>query len=221
MTPRRLLLLLKVLVNAVKKILRDIGNVTKDTTTTFEYGIVKAFKKELFEKHKKGEEHLSSIPFQVQIRFRRISDGMKLIRVITKSMELTFDRKVAEGDVQLDVLAQHSDNMSSVLAMEGDYSRSRAYGYASSHYMGQFAGSSASNATTFKKWKHDIRDRNDSIQLNQEVESASGLNLSDEEVDEDDEELKEKRAKKSRFRREQRSDEVFSKVSSVQKKKFK
>lgn len=209
------------LANAVKKILRDIGNVTKDTTTTFEYGIVKAFKKELFEKHKKGEEHLSSIPFQVQIRFRRISDGMKLIRVITKSMELAFDRKVAEEEVQLDVLAQHSDNLSSVLAMEGDYSRSRAYGYASHQFMGQFAASSASNAHAFKKWKHDIIDRNDSIQQNQDLESASGLNLSDDEADEDEDQVKEKRAKKSLFRREQRSDEVFSKVSSAHKKKFK
>ena len=209
-------------INEVKKVLRDIGNVTKDSTTTFEYGIVKAFKRELFAKHQKGEEHLSSIPFQVQIKFKRISDGMKLVRVITKSMEIAFDRSVAEQEVQLDILAQHSDQISSALAMEGDYSRSRAYGYASSNVLRNFSKQSSSSAAAFSKWKSDIRDRNESIQMNQEMESASGLNLSDDEDSVDDlDEVEERRKKKSMFRREKRSDEVFSKVSSVQKKKFK
>jgi len=209
-------------INEVKKVLRDIGNVTKDSTTTFEYGIVKEFKRELFAKHQKGEEHLSSIPFQVQIKFKRISDGMKLVRVITKSMEIAFDRSVAEQEVQLDILAQHSDHISSKLAMEGDYSRSRAYGYASSNVLRNFSKQSSSSEAAFSKWKSDIRNRNESIQLNQEMEEASGLRLSDDEDAVDDlEEVEERRKKKSMFRREKRSDEVFSKVSSVQKKKFK
>lgn len=204
----------------MKKVLRDIGNVTSGTITTFDYGIVKAFKKELFEKHKKGKEHISSIPFQVQIRFRRPSDGMKLICVITKSMELAFDRKVAEEDVQLDILAQHSNSVSSTLAMRGDYSHSRAYGYASVQFMGRFAPSSASNAEAFSSWQQNVHQRNAAIHQTQTRERERGLNLSDDEEDRNQEEARSSREKRERVRREHRSDEVFQSISSSRRRGF-
>ncbi len=73
---------------------RDIGNVTRESNLTFEYGIRSNFKKEEF-------NQLKALPFQLQIRYTRL-DGMKCMRTISKSQPVTFDRKVAEDRANIE-----------------------------------------------------------------------------------------------------------------------
>eukprot|EP01114_Cavostelium_apophysatum_P023522 TRINITY_DN888_c0_g1_i2.p1 TRINITY_DN888_c0_g1~~TRINITY_DN888_c0_g1_i2.p1 ORF type:complete len:545 (+),score=140.04 TRINITY_DN888_c0_g1_i2:103-1737(+) len=55
------------------QIVTDVGNVTQESTTTFEYGIRGNFDKKLF-------ANLKELPFQIQIRYTKL-DGMKCLRV--------------------------------------------------------------------------------------------------------------------------------------------
>ena len=69
---------------------RKIGNCSIDTEITFEYGIRKL-------KNEK-KENLKKLPFQLQITFVGL-DGTKAIRVFTKELEFTSDRKTAESSI--------------------------------------------------------------------------------------------------------------------------
>jgi hypothetical protein len=71
---------------------QEIGNVTKDSEITFEYGV------------KHGVEiKEEEVPFQVQITYRKMN-GMKCIRVITTWKPVTKDRDLAEVQSNINVL---------------------------------------------------------------------------------------------------------------------
>lgn len=72
------------------RLLKDIGNVTEDSEVTFEYQMQS---KESLARFK----DLKELPFQVQIRYTKL-DGMKCLRVISKSQPITQKREEAERD---------------------------------------------------------------------------------------------------------------------------
>eukprot|EP00475_Leptophrys_vorax_P037326 TRINITY_DN6417_c0_g1_i1.p1 TRINITY_DN6417_c0_g1~~TRINITY_DN6417_c0_g1_i1.p1 ORF type:complete len:723 (-),score=215.14 TRINITY_DN6417_c0_g1_i1:50-2218(-) len=99
--------------NAITK---DIGNVFQDTEVFFEY---QTRKKEMAK-----FKHLSSLPFQVQIIFTRL-DGAKCARIITRRQKLTLDRKKAQKNVKVDVIAANAAQLSAVHARRGSFVASK------------------------------------------------------------------------------------------------
>eukprot|EP00698_Gefionella_okellyi_P010039 TRINITY_DN257_c0_g1_i1.p1 TRINITY_DN257_c0_g1~~TRINITY_DN257_c0_g1_i1.p1 ORF type:complete len:327 (-),score=105.32 TRINITY_DN257_c0_g1_i1:37-1017(-) len=98
---------------------RDVGNVTSDSTLTFEYELKKAEERTV-------HTQLDQVPFQVLIRYSR-TDGTQCIRVITQTRLITRDRAQAEADVDATVLAANAVQQSARFATTGDYSNSRAW----------------------------------------------------------------------------------------------
>lgn len=76
------------------------------------------------ERSKAADDIPSEVPFQVQITYTDV-DGTKALRVLTQKKPVTRDREVAERDVDLNVLALHTERRSSELALMGDYTASR------------------------------------------------------------------------------------------------
>jgi Sec23/Sec24 trunk domain/Sec23/Sec24 zinc finger len=111
----------------------NIGPVTSSTKISLRYGVVK--KKEQVSEEKNGaasststlgEAPPSAVPFQVIVNYVRVSDGCKLVRVLSAQQVLTTDRSEAEAAADVDVLAHAAKQVAAELALEGGYTQSRA-----------------------------------------------------------------------------------------------
>ncbi len=72
-------------------ITRDVGNVGADTEQTFEFA--PGAKIAQF-------PALTQLPFQLQISYKRL-DGMRCVRVISKILPFSKERKVAEAEARV------------------------------------------------------------------------------------------------------------------------
>jgi len=93
-------------------LVKDIGNVVAGKEMVFAYNF-----------RSKDECDLTGVkqvPFQIQLIYTR-PDGMKCVRVATSLVTLTEDKKEAEKDVDMEMLAVHSVAKAARLAKEGDY----------------------------------------------------------------------------------------------------
>ena len=108
----------------LEKIRRNIGNVTKQTEVTFEFGIrnkqglffeSKCIRPrltclpsilELKDKYQIDLDQLKQLPFQVQVTYTA-SDGSKALRVLTQLKETTENREIAEVNAYRGVLAEN------------------------------------------------------------------------------------------------------------------
>ena len=108
----------------LEKIKRSIGNVTKQTEVTFEFGIRnkqglflegKCIRPrltclpsilELKDKYQIDLDQLKQLPFQVQVTYTA-SDGSKALRVLTQLKETTENREIAEVNAYRGVLAEN------------------------------------------------------------------------------------------------------------------
>lgn len=88
----------------LEKVKRDIGNVTKQTEITFEFGIRK--KEEAKEKYQIDLDQLKQLPFQIQVTYTA-SDGSKALRVLTQLKEATENREIAEINARRTVIAEN------------------------------------------------------------------------------------------------------------------
>ncbi|CAF0993277.1 unnamed protein product [Rotaria sordida] len=86
------------------KIKRDIGNVTKQTEVSFEFGIRN--KQELKEKYNIDLDQIKQLPFQVQVVYTA-ADGSKALRVLTQLKETTENREIAEVNAYRGVIADN------------------------------------------------------------------------------------------------------------------
>lgn len=86
------------------KVVREVGSVTEDTETAFEYGIRSAAELEKY-------ANLKTLPFQVQIHFTKLN-GMRCLRVLSKAQPITRSRAEAEKDLRLEVLAANAAQQS-------------------------------------------------------------------------------------------------------------
>jgi len=94
---------------------REIGNTYNDTEITAEFHPKSAEELEkIFESNTKKE-----LPFQVQIVYTALS-GMKCIRVITRSKEITDNQDEATEDVDISLLGMHANTKAAKLAQQGD-----------------------------------------------------------------------------------------------------
>ncbi|PVD28840.1 hypothetical protein C0Q70_11435 [Pomacea canaliculata] len=64
------------------------------------------------------------LPFQLQIQYTD-ADGTKALRVLTQKKPVTHDRQLAEEMANVGVIGVHAARLSSDLALQGEYSRSR------------------------------------------------------------------------------------------------
>ncbi|CAF3395009.1 unnamed protein product [Rotaria sp. Silwood1] len=86
------------------KIKRDIGNVTKQTEVSFEFGIRN--KQELKDKYNIDLDEIRQLPFQVQVIYTT-TDGSKALRVLTQLKETTENREIAEVNAYRGVIADN------------------------------------------------------------------------------------------------------------------
>jgi len=79
-------------------VVREIGNVTKETELTFEFG--------LREDADIDTKIVNKLPFQLKISYTS-RDGSKILRVLTQMRPTTADRKTAEDCSDRTILASH------------------------------------------------------------------------------------------------------------------
>ncbi|CAF1422223.1 unnamed protein product [Adineta steineri] len=102
----------------LEKIKREIGNVTKQTEVSFEFGIRN--KQELKDKWNIDLDQLQQLPFQVQVIYTA-ADGSKALRVLTQLKEATENREIAEVNAFRGVIAENHIR-STATEMMVDYS---------------------------------------------------------------------------------------------------
>lgn len=83
-----------------------------DSEITFEYRVKS---KQELEKFKQ----LQSLPFQVQIRYSKLN-GMRCLRIISKTQKMTQKKEDAVKDMRVDILASNALNTAFNLAEQGD-----------------------------------------------------------------------------------------------------
>ena len=106
-------------VNSNKNIIRrEIGNVTRNSIMTFEYGIKS--EEELNLLNNFDIHSLKFIPLQSVINYES-TKGMKCIRVISESVETTEEEEELKKDRKAEVIAAHGIQVTSKLARKGLY----------------------------------------------------------------------------------------------------
>jgi len=93
--------------------MRNVGNVSKESSITFEYGMSEV-----------DIGDLKTLPFQVQIHFTRL-DGAKCIRLLSHKQDVTENRDEAELNVNIGVIGLHSVQQTAKIVEDGDYTKAR------------------------------------------------------------------------------------------------
>ncbi|XP_072128507.1 circularly permutated Ras protein 1 [Mobula birostris] len=92
------------------KLVKQVGNVTKDTELTFEFGIK--------ESHIQTLQDNEKLPFQLQLNFTT-RDRRKACRIISQEKHITNNSSLVEESVNITVLGIHAAQLSGRLTMEG------------------------------------------------------------------------------------------------------
>jgi len=184
---------------AENRIVRDVGNVTDDTELAFKYGV------------KPEIENISEkLPFQTQIYYTKL-DGSKYVRVITLVQQTTSDRKIAEQEANVEILAAAAVQKGARLAQEGDYTKARLNNYANLRLIERAANTDEKKkkVENFVKFgeKVDVEMRNI-----QKEEKDEGLRYSDDEDDAGESVEKEKRHARKKMQRKAKRADVTSNV---------
>ncbi|GAM18137.1 hypothetical protein SAMD00019534_013120 [Acytostelium subglobosum LB1] len=106
-------------------ITKYIGNVNEETMVTYEYGKIE---------NKVIDTSLKSLPFQLQITYTTMK-GMKCVRVMTMTQEITTKQEVAEEHADVEVLGINMVQTSSKMASGGDYTSSRFHNMSKNNHM--------------------------------------------------------------------------------------
>jgi len=176
---------------------RDIGNVSKETNVTFEYGVRSDYKKEEF-------NALKELPFQLQIKYTKL-DGMKCMRVISKTQPITFDKKVAEENANVAILGVHTIQNAAKLAAKGEYSKARFYNKSNKVMMDRVAKTEqqmkhvsawSSHARAFEDEMSSVQRKQLDEGIDSDEEDAEMDAMNDEKKEENDEKKEEKEEKK-------------------------
>jgi len=142
---------------------KEIGNITAETIYTFYYGFQDKKKEENEEKnYLSNKENISKVQFQVQVFFTKL-DGMRMMRVFTTNLEVTKNRKIAEENVNIQVIGLGSAQKSAEYAHMGDYTKAQLHTRANQRLMFRNART-ASDERTYTHWirnnenmDHEIR----------------------------------------------------------------
>jgi hypothetical protein len=108
---------------------REVGNVTADAELSFEYQL-----RPTAERRALGIGELTALPFQVQIKYTRLN-GMKCVRIMTQSQEVTANKAEAEAAADMELLSAHVAQQTAAIAADGEYTTSRGNIRAWHNYM--------------------------------------------------------------------------------------
>jgi hypothetical protein len=97
---------------------RTFGNVTEENVFTFEYTLKPI--SELVKMEDLNLEEIKSFPFQTQISYTSL-DGARLLRVITKQMEVSNDRNELEKKADFKMVSENAIQKGSAMAARGDF----------------------------------------------------------------------------------------------------
>jgi hypothetical protein len=161
-----------------------IGNTFDDTEVFFSYS-PNYSDLTLEELKQKG-----SVPFQVQIHYTGL-DGGKYLRVISQVKPVTEDRKLAEQDLNLDVVAAQAAQQAALFAQQGDYTESIVTTRANYRWLAGHA-KTAKQKATLTNFQRNVEVLDDQLLQMQSAEMKMGLNLSDSDESSDDELAKSK-----------------------------
>jgi len=177
------------------RVVRDVGNVTKETELTYEYGV------------REGGELAENVglPFQVQITYTKL-DGAKYIRVISKKFQTTTDRNKAELAANVEVLSTHSAQVGAQLAKDGNYTDARKANIVNMKLLSRAAGSDERKQKQVSSWVGYSEKLDERMRTEQEEEQKQHLNLSDDEDDAPSDTKKEKLERKKAVRKGNRND---------------
>lgn len=134
--------------------------------------------------HKERKE----LPFQLQIVYTD-TEGAKALRVITHTKPITHDRRKAEKNAKVDVLARHTAMTAAKMAQEGQYTMSRERALMNQrvawrHTKTTDAEGSKSSRPAYKKAFSKIRSMENYLALRQKSErDTMGRTYSDDEED--------------------------------------
>lgn len=147
---------------------KNIGNVTANTTLTFEYQI-----KNDVELQMEGIDlsELKEVPLQAAVTYIS-TQGHKLLRIITKKQLTTEDKQQAEKNVRVGLLAARATQKTSHMANLGNLERAQKVNRAWDSYLSNdVAISNASNAK-FSKDFGLFKAKNANLQQHMEKRSA-------------------------------------------------
>lgn len=162
-----------------------VGNVTTDTELTVEYQL-----RPSAERRAMGIGELTTLPFQLQITYTRLN-GMKCVRIMTQSQQVTANRADAEQEADLRVLSSHAAQQTAKMAAEGVYTKSRGNMRVWSNFMSGIATGRSRNVEeqserlrTINMYANDM-DQLDSavMQAQAQEEEEYGRTYSDSEDD--------------------------------------
>lgn len=102
---------------------KHLGNVTKETMFTFEYGMKSL--EELLALKEIDMTKLTHLPFQTVVEYTAL-DGSKCLRVITKKLEITGERDEVEQSANRDLLQQNAISKGTQFARAGDIQQAQA-----------------------------------------------------------------------------------------------
>ncbi|CAH1778659.1 unnamed protein product [Owenia fusiformis] len=190
------------------KTVRQVGNVTRDTEITFEYGVrskpqsnqpaATVAEEESMETDQATQEgataapsnsnqsavlddDLTELPFQLQINYTD-TNGAQALRVLSMVKPVTKDRNVAEKNMDLKLLGTNAAQMSARLATEGEYSRSRLHSMMHQRLMSRATKKDKSSRGIYKAWFSHVAPMEEHINRAQTSErTAYGRSYSDDE----------------------------------------
>uniref|UniRef100_A0A0B7ACB8 VWFA domain-containing protein n=1 Tax=Arion vulgaris TaxID=1028688 RepID=A0A0B7ACB8_9EUPU len=186
---------------------RNVGNVSSSTTITFEFArrqqskglqttecaqIAAATSSEhpdTTETTAANKLAIMDFPFQLQIEYID-TEGNKALRVITRTMPATTQRKMTEENANLNVLGVHAAKKSAELALQGQFSRSRSVALMNQRLAWRHSHSNAASDSDRKAYKAiygQIQQMENTVhsQLKQEIRNF-GHSRSDSEPSDDE-----------------------------------
>ncbi|EAS02966.1 Sec23/Sec24 trunk domain protein (macronuclear) [Tetrahymena thermophila SB210] len=107
------------------KCVKFVGNATKKTLATFEY-TNKTDEEVIQQKLEDNTENIKELPFQCQTLYYNLQ-GHKMIRVLTKNQEITFDKKVAEKNLNYQVINTRVATHTAQLIQNNNYQQARHF----------------------------------------------------------------------------------------------
>lgn len=97
---------------------RSLGNVTEETSITFEYRLKNVSK--LIKMEDIDLTQIKSFPFQTQITYTNL-EGDKCVRIITKTQEISSDKEELKRKASYGIIKKHAIQKSSNMAKVGNY----------------------------------------------------------------------------------------------------
>jgi len=193
---------------------RELGNVTEDTELTFEYEKQDAAKLSEF-------KDVKVLPFQLQIHFTKL-DGMKCLRVISKSQAITTERQVAEQDVKAGLIATNVAQQAARLAEKGQYAEARANNLAWGKLLQRHGAKKKEHEQVYNLWVSDMQDFDRGMQQQQvRLESVEAKSASLAPSSSSSSSSLGSMKKKAKFAKSIRSDEDYSQISKFKNKNSK